>query len=648
MKVKTGIGLIIIVMSIFTYLNIYQDGGVINIENTRASPLIASTKSEDLIIDITKNASAIGPYSTIEFSVELTNTLSESLYDISLNISEISNDIFVEPATDPLFSVSSIDPETTIDFQFVTKYIANSSSSAVDVVLMIDASGSMQDEIDSVIAQLNDLIATLSAEIPDLRIGVIVFGWAKYSEYPMSNIYNYVPLTTDFDSIKSFINGLYASGGTEPWGDALYLANSWNWREVASKMMILIGDEDCDPGMIVGNDMREEDEQGFYNGSDLLDVVTSIKNKEIMISTVICGGADTLTINQFTWIAEYTDGTHVFLPELIEEGISLPDIIEEWTLELGREYSRNFNLTVYWRDGLNNNWFNTQGDSFWIDFTPPYTIISKMIYPTAVDLYSVEFFIEVLDISPIDFVSFYHNAYGSWGVDYLTPFENTSNYELKLQNVPGGVNLSYFVECSDILRNVGTSSTFWVIVEPKFDEFGEEVSFWVEADRTIYSNIKIPSAGTYYLIISGPNEIDEIDADLTVVATNSTPLPVRTTDVNISYPYSHRILQFNLGPGDHAATLTVPSTIGNFSSSYAWISMKNPVNNRFTDSMTDFVRVFGLEWEATNGTYFSFDNQVGSPLVLRAEVYTSNWELVSTFIVGGSLEITYNDSFNIL
>ncbi|MHA1993657.1 MAG: hypothetical protein ACW97Z_03885 [Candidatus Hodarchaeales archaeon] len=54
--------------------------------------------------------------------------------------------------------------------------------------------------------------------------------------------------------------------------------------------------------------------------------------------------------------------------------------------------------------------------------------------------------------------------------------------------------------------------------------------------------------------------------------------------------------------------------------------------------MTDFVRVFGLEWEATNGTYFSFDNQVGSPLVLRAEVYTSNWELVST----------YNDSFNIL
>ncbi|MHA2157206.1 MAG: hypothetical protein ACXABU_17825, partial [Candidatus Hodarchaeales archaeon] len=38
----------------------------------------------------------------------------------------------------------------------------------------------------------------------------------------------------------------------------------------------------------------------------------------------------------------------------------------------------------------------------------------------------------------------------------------------------------------------------------------------------------------------------------------------------------------------------------------------------------------------------------GSPLVLRAEVYTSNWELVSTFIVGGSLEITYNDSFNIL
>ncbi len=648
MKIKTLIGLIIILMSIFAYLNLYQEGSFLNIEKTSAIPLVVPIESNDITIDITSNASAIGPYSNIEFSVGLTNTLDKSLYDISLNVSAKSNDIIIDPASDPLFTVSSLDPEIPTNFSFITKYLEDSSSSAVDLVLLIDASGSMQDEIDAVIAELNNLISTLTTEIPDLRIGVIVFGWAKHSEYPMSSQYNYVPLTDDFSSITSFINGLYAQGGVEPWGDAFHLANTWDWRVEAAKLIILVGDEDCDPGKIIGQDMQSSDS---YNGSDLLDVVTEIKNKEIMISTVICGGADDLTINQFQWIAEFTDGTSVFLPELIAEGISLPEIIEEWTLELGREYFKFFNLTVFWRDtpdSSGDDFINTQIETFWLDFTPPSAIISKMITPSGMDSYSVEFFIEVSDISPIGFVTFYHNAYGPWTVEYLTALENTSNYQFKLHNVVGGVNLSYFVESSDVLNNAGQSSMSWVIVEPKFDEFGEETAFWVEANKTIYTNIKIQFTGSYYFILSGSEELNQITMDLTVLATNNTVLPTQTSHVNISSLYGRKIFKYNLGPGDHAVILSIPSNLGNFSVSYVWIDMKQPVNNIFTGSMTDLIRAFGFEWEASADEYFSFIYQAGSPLVLRAEVYSSSWELISTFIIGESLQLTKNDTYYIL
>ena len=70
MKIKTTIGLIIIVISILNYVDLYQDGNNINTENAIASPLMVTTESKDLTIDVTKNSSAIGPYSTIEFSVE--------------------------------------------------------------------------------------------------------------------------------------------------------------------------------------------------------------------------------------------------------------------------------------------------------------------------------------------------------------------------------------------------------------------------------------------------------------------------------------------------------------------------------------------------------------------------------------------------
>jgi hypothetical protein len=279
-KEKSLIGLILILITVVSYQN--QIGSFITIDAVDALPIETSVKSDDLVVDITSNSTAIGPNSGIEFSVELTNTLSESLYNVSADIMDFSEGLVFSPEIDSLFSAPSLEPGIPVDFQFVTKYAGNTSSSSVDVVLMIDASGSMQDEIDAVKNELNDLITNLTGSIPDLRMGVIVFGWNVYDEYPTEASYNYVPLTTDFDLVKNLINSLFARGAIEPWGDALYLANSWDWREHASKLIVLVGDEDCDPGIYVGNEMLGSDPNGYYNGSDLLNIVNILRSNEVI------------------------------------------------------------------------------------------------------------------------------------------------------------------------------------------------------------------------------------------------------------------------------------------------------------------------------------------------------------------------------
>jgi hypothetical protein len=648
MKLNNLSRIFLIFICFFTFLNLYSIYNTKNLIIARAELSTDPIKSQDLIIDISKNASAIGPHSILQFSVELTNILSESLYNVSVSLIK-NNDLMITPDSDPLYTTSSVDPDSSIDFQFVTQFNEESATptSTVDLILMIDASGSMGEEIDSVKQELNDLTATLQTEIPELRIGVIVYGWSRYSEYPMSNPNNYIQFTNDFDSIKTFINSLYAAGGNEPWGDALYLASTWDWREHAAKLIILVGDEDCDPGVIIGSESRGSDPGGTYNGSELLDVVTTLKNEGVVISTVVCGGASTTTEHQFQWIASFTEGTSVYLPDFENEGISLPQIIQEWTLEMSREHYREINLTVLWQDASSTRFFNTQSSSFWLDFSSPSTIISETISPTGVDLFSVDFLIEAQDISPISFVTLYHNAYGSWDVEFLTPIENTSYYRLELQNVRGGVNLSYFVECADVLHNVNRTSIFWVIVEPKFDSLGEEVAIWAENDDQIYSNLRVDQKNSYYFILIGPPDIDLLSVNLLDLSSNNSVNPVQIEFVNASSSW-HKIFQFDLTPANHSMILSIPSGSNNFTMTYVWITFNEPEDDVFEGSMTNTIRVYGIQWEAINSTYFSFEFNASSPLVLVAEVFTSNWTFISSFGVTSSFTLTDNDTYIIL
>ncbi|MFX0207255.1 MAG: VWA domain-containing protein, partial [Candidatus Hodarchaeota archaeon] len=456
-----------------------------NLKMGTATPKNSIIDSQDVEISISKNATGIGTYSSLEFTVELTNTLSESVHDINGYAAVDSPYIELTPSTIPVYNTPTLEPEESIEFTIGARVLEEITTAAVDVIIIIDASGSMGEEIASVQDKLTEMIDTISTSIPELRMGVIVYGWSKYSENPMSHPDNQLEFTTDFNAVKDFINALYASGSYEPWGAALYLANSWDWRTEAQKLIIMIGDEDCDPSQVVGGTTGE----GPYNGSDLLNVVTNLKEKEVRINTVVTlsPGVSSTVENQFSWIAAYTGGEQVFLPELEEQGVDLPTLIQEWTLEMSREFHKKLNVTITWEDGSGAKYRNTETEGFWLDFTPPYVVVSKKVTPTGVNLYSVEILAEVKDLSEIGHVTLYHNAYGGWDVVFMTPIPNGSYYFAELTDLPGQFNLTYVIEASDILNNVGTTDAQWIIVEPVRTVLGEESSVLAKSGDFISS-----------------------------------------------------------------------------------------------------------------------------------------------------------------
>ncbi|MFW9904665.1 MAG: VWA domain-containing protein [Candidatus Thorarchaeota archaeon] len=616
-----------------------------NLKIGTATPKNSIIDSQDVEISISKNATGIGTYSTLEFTVELTNTLSESVQDINGYAAIDSPYIELSPSTTPVYNTPTLEPEESIEFIIGARVLEEITTEAVDVLLIIDASGSMGEEITSVQDKLTVMIDTLSTSIPELRMGVIVYGWREYSENPMSHSGNQLEFTTDFNAVKDFINALYAGGGYEPWGAALYLANSWDWRTEAQKLIIMVGDEDCDPSIVVGGTTGE----GSYNGSDLLDVVTNLKEKEVIINTVVTlePGVSSIVENQFGWIAAYTGGEQVFLPELEQQGIDLPTLIQEWTLEMSREYHKNLNVTITWEDGSGTKYRNTETEGFWLDFTPPYVVISEKVTPTGSNLNSVEILAEVKDSSDINHVTLYHNAFGGWDVVLMTPIPNSSYYFTEITNLPSQFNLTYFIESSDILNNVGTTDPQWIIVEPVRTVLGEESSFLAKPGDFVSSTFYAETSQTYYLILSGDTELlNSVIVNVTYLDTMEQELPTSSYIQQASI--IRKIMLFELSSADIALSMTIPNDGYDFILSYVWVTLTEVTGNNFQGQITDKIRVQGLQWFASNGTYFIVDYNGSSPLVVYGEVYYSNWTFLGKFTAVDEQAILENGTYYII
>ncbi len=119
----------------------------------------------------------------------------------------------------------------------------------LDLVFVMDTTGSMRQELADVQANLLGVIRVLARLAPSLRVGFVAFK-DRGAEY-LTRSFPLSPMTQDnVASVVRFVGQMSASGGgddPEPVDEALAVATAMPWRDDAQGQIIVIGDAPARP-----------------------------------------------------------------------------------------------------------------------------------------------------------------------------------------------------------------------------------------------------------------------------------------------------------------------------------------------------------------------------------------------------------------
>ena len=148
-------------------------------------------------------------------------------------------------------------------------FIGELRRKGLDVVLVIDGTGSMNLIIDDVKAKMAQLIQSIHRLVPIARIGIVVFG-GKGEKLDSQ------PLTLSPQKLEDFLSHITAKGGGE-WEEDTYGAvdfaiSKMDWKPYAKKVVVLVGDspphkEDFQP--LIQLIHKFKDENGTFNTVDV-------------------------------------------------------------------------------------------------------------------------------------------------------------------------------------------------------------------------------------------------------------------------------------------------------------------------------------------------------------------------------------------
>ena len=165
----------------------------------------------------------------------------------------------------------------------------------VDVVFVLDTTGSMSDLIRTAKEKIWSIASTMAAAqpTPDIRIGLV-----GYRDRGDAYVTRVVDLDNDLDSVYASLMDFQAGGGgdtPESVNEALYDAvhnMSWSDRDQAYQVIFLVGD--APPHM-------------DYNEVRYPEIIASANEKGIVINTIQCGSLPT-TVEPWTTIASLGHG----------------------------------------------------------------------------------------------------------------------------------------------------------------------------------------------------------------------------------------------------------------------------------------------------------------------------------------------------
>jgi Mg-chelatase subunit ChlD len=174
-------------------------------------------------------------------------------------------------------------------------HITASENPKVDVVFVLDTTGSMADLIQTAKEKIWSIATTMSSaqQTPEIRIGLVA-----YRDRGDAYVTKVVDLSEDLDSVYATLMDFEANGGgdtPESVNKALYDAVhdiSWSQQDEAYQVIFLVGD--APPHM-------------DYNEVRYPEIVASAKEKGIVINTIQCGETPT-TVAPWTQIASLGQG----------------------------------------------------------------------------------------------------------------------------------------------------------------------------------------------------------------------------------------------------------------------------------------------------------------------------------------------------
>lgn len=175
---------------------------------------------------------------------------------------------------------------------------ADVSKPAVDVVFVLDTTGSMSEEIESVKSTLKTVLARLDANV-QIRVGLV-----EYKDQGDDFVTKTYPLTADVKSLSASIAALSADGGgdtPEDVNSGLAVAMSqmqWNSKAVA-RLAFLIAD--APPHL------------DYANSTSYGTSAKRAAEKGVKVFTVAASGMDAQGQAVFRQIAQVTGGTNLFV-----------------------------------------------------------------------------------------------------------------------------------------------------------------------------------------------------------------------------------------------------------------------------------------------------------------------------------------------
>jgi hypothetical protein len=151
----------------------------------------------------------------------------------------------------------------------------NTTNKPVDIVFLMDNSGSMSDEQAQVTANVTSFVNQLASSGFDFRLGICRFGQAANSGRPIfHDNARFYSTASEFTTVWNAIST--TDGGAEPSWDALYESTTqYSFRAGAQRIFILITDES-----ITGNNIG----------------ISIIKDRQVVINQLLASGVRTYTL----------------------------------------------------------------------------------------------------------------------------------------------------------------------------------------------------------------------------------------------------------------------------------------------------------------------------------------------------------------